>query len=160
MAGGSSDSCPGRSRADAAFVTFDVSEHPEHAGVGVVDQQYDDPERFASEPWAVTGMRRTLCGLRRPEVLGLDWQRVDLDVGSVEIAASRVKTGRGHTTEIGNVKVENSRRLVRAEILHAGAAAALRRLCAQCGPLCSPVVLTGEIRSALSKVGADGVPSD
>ncbi|MFC5177961.1 hypothetical protein [Nocardioides taihuensis] len=38
---------------------------------------YGQGERFAAEPWLRAGMRLTLCGMRRSEVLGLDWQRVD-----------------------------------------------------------------------------------
>lgn len=56
---------------------------------------YTDGARFVAEPWLVVGMRLALCGLRRSEVLGLDWSNVDRDAGTVTIAASRVKTGRG-----------------------------------------------------------------
>lgn len=90
--------------------------------------QYGDGERFAAEPWIKAGMRLTLTGMRRSEVLGLDWQRVDLDAGTVEVAASRVKTGRGSATAIGEVKVKNSLRVVSAEVIHPGTTAALRTL--------------------------------
>ncbi|MDP3969110.1 MAG: tyrosine-type recombinase/integrase [Nocardioides sp.] len=89
---------------------------------------YAEGEAFAAEPWLRAGMRLTLTGMRRSEVLGLDWQRVDLDVGSVEVAASRVKTGRGTATALGEVKAANSLRTIRAEVIHPGTVAALRSL--------------------------------
>jgi len=89
---------------------------------------YGEGERFAAEPWLRAGMRLTLCGMRRSEVLGLDWSLVDLGVGSVEIAASRVKTGRGTATALGEVKAANSLRTVQAEVIHPGTAQALRSL--------------------------------
>ena len=90
--------------------------------------RYGDGQRFAAEPWLTAGMRLTLTGMRRSEVLGLDWQRVDLDAGTVEVAASRVKTGRGNATALGEVKVKNSLRVVSAEIIHPGTTTALRKL--------------------------------
>ena len=89
---------------------------------------YGGGERFAAEPWVKAGMRLTLSGLRRSEVLGMSWERVDLDVGSVEVAASRVKTGRGRATAIGPVKAANSLRVVAVEAIHSGTTAALRAL--------------------------------
>ncbi len=89
---------------------------------------YGQGEAFAAEPWLRAGMRLTLCGMRRSEVLGLDWQRVDLDVGSVEVSASRVKTGRGTATALGEVKAANSLRTIQAEVIHPGTVAALRAL--------------------------------
>lgn len=76
-----------------------------------VDQLAQDGA-FAAEPWIPVGMRLTLCGLRRSEVLGLDWSNVDLDAGTVKITASRVKTGRGHGTALGQPKKANSYRTV------------------------------------------------
>lgn len=89
---------------------------------------YGDGERFAAAPWLRVGMRLTLCGMRRSEVLGLDWSRIDLAVGSVEIVASRVKTGRGSATVLGEVKAANSLRTVQAETIHPGTTAALQAL--------------------------------
>lgn len=89
---------------------------------------YGEGERFNAEPWLKVGMRLTLCGLRRSEVLGLDWENVDLGVGSVEVTASRVKTGRGTATALGEVKSENGLRVVNAEALHPGTLQALRAL--------------------------------
>lgn len=89
---------------------------------------YAEGERFATEPWIAAGMRLTLCGLRRSEVLGLDWQRVDLDAGAVEVAASRVKTGRGSETALGDVKAARSLRTVEAEVIHPGTSRVLRAL--------------------------------
>ena len=45
-----------------------------------VDRQLD--------PWAKAGLRLTLCGLRRSEVLGLAWTSVDLDAGTVRVEAA------------------------------------------------------------------------
>lgn len=89
---------------------------------------YGEGEAFAAEPWLRVGMRLTLCGLRRSEVLGLDWTRVDLDAGTVKVRRSRVKTGRGRVTVLGPVKTDASRRTVKAESIHPGTAAALRAL--------------------------------
>lgn len=81
-----------------------------------------------SEPWLKAGMRLTLCGLRRSEVLGLDWSNVDLKTGAVTIAASRTKDGRGSTSSLNAPKTEASRRTVEAEIIHLGTLSALRAL--------------------------------
>lgn len=83
---------------------------------------------LAAEPWLVVGMLLTLCGMRRSEVMGLDWANIDLDAGTVTVAASRVKTGRGSATSIGEPKTANSRRTIQAETIHRGAARALRTL--------------------------------
>lgn len=89
---------------------------------------YASGSALAAEPWLRAGMRLTLCGLRRSEVLGLDWQRVDLDAGTVRVGASRVKVGRGTRTVVGAVKSKNSGRVVQVEAIHPGTVAALRAL--------------------------------
>jgi integrase len=73
-------------------------------------------------------MRLTLCGVRRSEVLGVDWTAVDLESGSVAVRASRVKTGRGNATALGGAKTENSYRTIAVEKIHSGSIAALRTL--------------------------------
>ncbi len=93
-----------------------------------VEAAYADPARYSREPWVVCGMRLALCGLRRSEVLGLDWSSVDRKTGAVTIVASRTKTGVSNTTELNSVKTENSHRTVQAEAIHPGTTAALRRL--------------------------------
>lgn len=93
-----------------------------------VDVGYSDGAAHAAEPWIVAGMRLTLCGMRRSEVLAVDWQAVDLDAGTVEVRASRTKTGTGTATAIGPVKVANSRRVVEVEQIHPGTVRALRAL--------------------------------
>jgi integrase len=93
-----------------------------------VDAAYGQGAAFAAEPWLRAGMRLTLCGLRRSEVLGRDWRRVDLDAGTVKIRASRVNTGRGSETALGPPKSTASRRTVKAEQIHGGTTAALRAL--------------------------------
>lgn len=89
---------------------------------------YGEGEAFTREPWLRTGFRLTLCGLRRSEVLGLDWSGVDLDAGSVRVVASRVKTGRSNATSLGGAKTSNSVRTVQAETIHPGTLGALRAL--------------------------------
>ncbi|MFT4264833.1 MAG: tyrosine-type recombinase/integrase [Nocardioides sp.] len=89
---------------------------------------YGDSERFAAEPWLRAGMRLTLTGMRRSEVLGLDWSCVEVTAGAVEVVQGRVKTGRGTATALGEVKAANSLRTVHADVIHAGTAAALRLL--------------------------------
>lgn len=90
--------------------------------------RYAAGERFAAEPWLQSGMRLTACGMRRSEVLGLDWLYVIREAGSVKVAASRVKTGRGRATALGEVKAANSLRTIQAEVIHPGTRAALRSL--------------------------------
>lgn len=90
--------------------------------------QYAEGEAFAQEPWLRAGMRLTLTGMRRSEVLGLDWSRVDVQTGAVEVAQGRVKTGRGRATALGEVKAANSLRIVQADEIHPGTAATLRAL--------------------------------
>jgi integrase len=94
----------------------------------VAFRTYVDGLPLAAEPWLRVGMRLTLCGLRRSEVLGLDWSNVDLKTGNVRISASRTKDGRSNTSTIHAPKSENSRRTVQAEVIHPGTAAALRTL--------------------------------
>lgn len=80
------------------------------------------------EPWIRAAMRLTLCGLRRSEVLGLDWTNVDLDTGLIRIEQGRVKTGRGHATVRGDAKSDDSHRAVPVAAIHPGTKAALRDL--------------------------------
>jgi len=82
----------------------------------------------AGTPWLRVGMRLTLCGLRRSEVLGLEWQRVDLAAGTVRVEQGRVKTGRGRATAHGDAKSDDSHRTVPVEVFHPGTVAALRAL--------------------------------
>lgn len=89
---------------------------------------YADGERFSGEPWLRAAFRMTLCGLRRSEVLGLDWTAVDLAAGTVEVRQSRVKTGRAKTTATDDPKSSASRRTVPVESIHPGTVAALRAL--------------------------------
>jgi len=112
----------GRRRRPARWSPVELVQFRQHADT------YGEGERFAAEPWLRAGMRLTLCGLRRSEVLGLDWKRVNLDQGTVKVRASRVKTGRGTATALGEVKTDASRRNVRAESIHPGTVGALRAL--------------------------------
>lgn len=96
-----------------------------------------------AEPWLKVGMRLTLCGLRRSEVLGLDWTNVDLRTGNVRVAASRTKDGRGNTSTLNGAKNENSRRTVQAETIHPGTVATLRELWLQQGRPAAGLVIRG-----------------
>lgn len=82
----------------------------------------------AADPWLRVGYRLTLCGLRRSEVLGLEWEHVDLTAGTVRVERGRVKTGRGRATAHGDAKSDDSHRTVPVEVFHAGTVAALREL--------------------------------
>ncbi|MFW0791773.1 site-specific integrase [Gordonia sp. CPCC 205333] len=53
----------------------------------------------------------TLAGMRRSEVLGLTWKRVDLEAGTLTIASSRVVVAGG--TDTGDPKSWRSRRTLR-----------------------------------------------
>lgn len=83
--------------------------------------------------WMHVGMLLTLSGLRRSEVLGLDWANVDLDSGAVHVVASRTTTGRGHATTVGAPKSAASRRRVQVGAIHDGFVHALRVLWMQQG---------------------------
>lgn len=78
------------------------------------------------DPWAGI-WRLVLCGLRRSEVLGLDWANVDLDTGAVDVVAGRVLLTKGQTaTDVP--KSARSVRTVPVESMHAGTVALLRQL--------------------------------
>jgi len=79
-----------------------------------------------ADPWIRAAMRLTLCGLRRSEVLGLDWSSVDLTSGVVRVSQGRVKTGRSRATAHGEAKSDDSHRVVPVEVIHPGTKAALR----------------------------------
>jgi integrase len=78
--------------------------------------------------WVPAAFRLTLCGLRRSEILGLSWDAVDLNAGTVRVEASRVKTGKGYQTERDDPKSDASARTVAVETIHPGTVAALRTL--------------------------------
>lgn len=80
------------------------------------------------EPWLLVGGLLTLAGLRRSEVLGLDWSAVGMETGTVSIEASRVKTGRKSETAVGGPKTKNSKRVVKVEDIHPGFATKLKAL--------------------------------
>jgi hypothetical protein len=72
--------------------------------------------------------RLTASGLRRSEVLGLEWSAVDWASGSVDVRQGRVKTGRAKTTATDDPKSAASRRTVPVEAIHPGTIAALKAL--------------------------------
>ena len=71
--------------------------------------------------------RVALSGLRRSEVLGLTWDAVDLEAGTVTVKAGRVRLDGGHTAT-DEPKAARSRRTVPLEMLHPGSMALLRSL--------------------------------
>ena len=79
-----------------------------------------------TDVWAA-GWRLTLCGLRRSEVLGLSWDAVDLDQGTVTVKAGRVALDGSHTAT-DDPKSSASRRTVPVESMHPGTVALLRGL--------------------------------
>lgn len=81
-----------------------------------------------TQPWVRAGLRLTLCGLRRSEVMGLDWDSVDLESGTVTIQRSRVKTGRSNTTTTDAAKTVSSFRTVPVDDIHPGTAVILKEL--------------------------------
>lgn len=96
-------------------------------------REHLDAVPLDAEPWLRAGYRLTLCGLRRSEVLGLDWSAVDTKNGQVSVRASRTKDGVGSSSSLNAPKVANSYRSVAAEVVHPGTAAALRELWLQQG---------------------------
>lgn len=94
-----------------------------------LDEVYATGTTEASrDPWVRAGLRLTLCGLRRSEVLGMDWRSVDLAAGTVAIVASRTNTGEGSKTQLAGPKSKESRRLVAVEAIAPGTRSALREL--------------------------------
>ncbi len=92
----------------------------------------EDLTRFRTaadaEPlYYAVAFRLTLCGLRRSEVLGLAWEDVDLDAGTVRIKAGRVPIGDGRV-ERDDAKSEASERTVPVEVIEQGTLALLRAL--------------------------------
>lgn len=85
-------------------------------------------DEHAQAAWLRAAVRLTLCGLRRSEVLGLDWVNVDLSAGTVRIEQGRVKTGRGKETSHDHAKSDDSHRTVPVDAIHPGTKAALRDL--------------------------------
>jgi integrase len=81
------------------------------------------------DEWAA-GWRLTLSGLRRSEVLGMRWQSVNLDAGTITVEAGRVALD-GKRTATEDPKSEASWRTVPAESMHPGTVALLRSLSAQ-----------------------------
>lgn len=66
--------------------------------------------------------RLTACGLRRSEVLGLEWSAIDFDAGTVEISQARV------LDELEDPKSKHSGRTLRVEVMLPGTMAMLRAL--------------------------------
>jgi integrase len=78
------------------------------------------------DPWAGV-WRLVLAGLRRSEVLGLSWDHLDLDQGTVSVTQGRVLLAKGETST-DSPKSSASRRTVPLEAMHPGSVALLRAL--------------------------------
>ncbi|QGF22429.1 tyrosine-type recombinase/integrase [Raineyella fluvialis] len=88
--------------------------------------------------------RLTCCGLRRSEVLGMDWRAVDLDQGTVRVEAGRVVARETHTTTVDAPKSAASRREVPVEALQPGTVKILREEWLRQGrPTAGLVVING-----------------
>lgn len=80
------------------------------------------------ESWLKAAVRLWLCGLRRSEVLGLTWEYVDLDAGTIRVERGRVKTGRKKDTDHNGAKSDASHRTVPVDEVQPGTVAALKAL--------------------------------
>jgi integrase len=80
---------------------------------------------FEPDPTMRAAFRLSLCGLRRGEVLGLDWNHVRFDQGIVHVEASRVTLGAG-VTVTDDAKSTASERLIPVDIASPGTMATLR----------------------------------
>lgn len=74
--------------------------------------------------------RLSLSGLRRSEVLGMKWESVDFDTGTVRVERGRVRVD-GSNTATDDTKSKASERTVPVEALHPGTVALLKSLKAQ-----------------------------
>lgn len=100
--------------------------------------------RAADADRLAAAWRLSCCGLRRSEVLGLDWASVDLAAGTVKIEQSRVKIGTSKTTATDRPKSRASRRTVPVEAILFGTRAALRDLWVVQGQPSSGLVVVDE----------------
>ena len=114
---------------------------PENVARSVKAPKSQDPERVELERWTAEELlafvahvdsspwagawRLVAAGLRRSEVLGLAWDAVDFDKGTIEVRQSRVTVGRG--TVIGEPKSRESRRTISTDDVLPGTMSALRR---------------------------------
>jgi integrase len=78
------------------------------------------------DEWAAC-WRLTLCGLRRSEIMGTQWDCVDLDHGEVKVEHGRVLLD-GNRTATDDPKSTASRRTVPVEEIQPGTVALLRAL--------------------------------
>lgn len=78
--------------------------------------------RHADDDPLAAAWRLSCAGLRRSEVLGLDWSAVDLDGGTVAVTQSRTRPG------VDDVKAARSRRTLPVEQMLPGTVAKLREL--------------------------------
>lgn len=83
--------------------------------------------------------RLVAAGLRRSEVLGLAWDAVDFDAGTVTVRQSRVPVGKGW--QIGRPKSSESHRTIRPDDVLPGTMTALKRLRVSSVPASSGLVV-------------------
>lgn len=82
--------------------------------------------RTADQDPFAAAWRLTACGLRRSEVLGLDWSGVDFERGTVRVEAGRTIDRDEHTTVLDDPKSAASRRTVAVEALQPGTVKLMR----------------------------------
>lgn len=77
--------------------------------------------KFADDKEHAVGWRLIALGLRREEVLGLKWDAVDLDAGTIRIKRSRVKVSRSTDARgwvVGEVKTHGSKHNASLRTVH------------------------------------------
>ena len=81
--------------------------------------------------WAAV-WRLTLCGMTRADVMGLRWEDVDLEAGTVTVRQGRVQLHAGHGGAVVDApKSAARRRTVPVEVIHPGTVSMLRALRSQ-----------------------------
>lgn len=78
--------------------------------------------RYADSDPLAAAWRLSCAGLRRSEVLGVDWSSINLDAGTVEVRQGRTRQ------DVDDVKAERSRRTMPVEQMLPGTVARLREL--------------------------------
>lgn len=121
----------GRSRT-RRWVELNDTTAPASRSVWTADQARTFLDHVANDRYAAA-WRLSLYGLRRGEVLGLTWDGIDLEAGTVKVATTRVVAGRAViTSSTKNRKVRTLRvgSEVLADLRHLKATQARERLAA------------------------------
>jgi integrase len=100
------------------------------SGQGVAYWSPDEARKFAAHVESdrlAAAWRLALCGFRRSEILGLQWDAIDWEESRVQVGQGRVLVSPTETA-IDDVKRSDSDRRVPVDVLWPGTIAALRRL--------------------------------